>query len=125
MTRNYSHMNRKRTALLSLTSLATLSSGLVVPPSTGTSGFDTLDSQRNAGASSVRKSINFGPSVSARVYTQDKPSPSLSLWNAAAPAMGLGADDVVGPAVARAFGETMVVGSANTSIADVRRRLDQ
>ncbi|KAM0793234.1 hypothetical protein ACM66B_000698 [Microbotryomycetes sp. NB124-2] len=95
-------MTKKTATLLSLTSLATLSSGIALPPSSGARGQSAHALQ--AGASSVRKSINFGPQVQVATFSTDQPSDVLTAWNSAAATMRLRiTSGVVGQDVANAF----------------------
>lgn len=66
---------RSLVALSSL-SLASLASAIVVPGSSSSS-----QSRDQWGESSVRKSINFGPSLSPKHYSSVNPSPALELFN--------------------------------------------
>lgn len=90
---------RKRATLLTSLSLASLSSAIVLPsPAT--------QDVRVAGASSVRKTLNFGPHIQAAHHSQDSnPSAALRAWNSAAPAISFASGDLVGKDLARAFGE--------------------
>ncbi|GJN91527.1 hypothetical protein Rhopal_004550-T1 [Rhodotorula paludigena] len=71
-------------SLVSTASLACLGSALVVPPTSAArtaSHATSLDSL--AGTSSIRKSINLGPTVTAVTHDDHaNPSPPLSVWNA-------------------------------------------
>ncbi|BGO94656.1 hypothetical protein NBRC10512_004915 [Rhodotorula toruloides] len=71
-------------ATASLASLVSLGSSLVVPPSADALARASLASLSGAsGESSIRKSINFGPTVHARTHDDEVyPSPALSVWNA-------------------------------------------
>ena len=94
---------RKRATLLTSLSLASLSAAIVLPPSN--SGSVNL-----AGASSVRKTLNFGPHIEkAHHSTSSNPSPALRAWNSAAPAISLASGDLAGKDLARAFGEARAV----------------
>lgn len=99
---SYNRMPRKKGTLLPLLSLATLSSAIVLPPATSSSSAG--DSRDLVGASSARKSLNWGPHPQSDFRTADNPSPALRLWNAAAPAISLTSGDVVGKDLAKAFG---------------------
>ncbi|KAK4054892.1 hypothetical protein OIV83_000816 [Microbotryomycetes sp. JL201] len=93
-------MTKKTATLLSLSSLATLSSGIALPPPSSGGRASVLAT----GASSVRKSINFGPQVQAATFSSDRPSDVLSAWNSAAPTMRLrSTSGIVGQDVANAF----------------------
>lgn len=93
----YTHnrIPRKRAALLASLSLASSSFAIVVPRVAGDVNV--------AGASSQRKSINFGPNIKVD-SSASNPSPAFKLWNAAAPALSLASGDAVGKDLAAAFG---------------------
>lgn len=90
-TRHHSRLPSLPRTLLTTASLLSVTAGahaLVLPtslisaPATGDLGsLDSLASRGNL-ASSVRKSINFGPSIAAAVHDGHDPSPALSVWNA-------------------------------------------
>jgi len=113
----YTHnrMPRKRAALVASLSLASLSSAIVLPPSTRVAGDVFV-----AGASSVRKTLNFGPNVKADTRSATNPSPALKLWNAAAPALSLASGDTVGKDLAAAFGSSFAVSLNLRSVANER-----
>lgn len=97
-TTRHSRTRLKRAALLSLLPFTT---AFVVPPKGGFTRGDQLSTT----ASSVRKTINFGPQVVTDSYTVDNPSSALKLWNVAAPTLSIQAADLTGRQLARAFSE--------------------
>jgi hypothetical protein len=97
-TTRHSRTRLKRAALLSLLPFTT---AFVVPPRSPLNS----DQSVSTTASSVRKTINFGPHVVTDSYSVDRPSSALRLWNAAAPTLSIQSADLSGRELARAFGE--------------------